>query len=100
MKQLVIQQGDVLFYQIDRRPERVKLHRNNVVAEGEATGHYHAVDGPGISVLELGRILFVNAPNGGIIRHQEHREIQIPAGVYENGIVREYDHFEEETRNV
>lgn len=34
------------------------------------------------------------------LRHEEHRPITIPEGYYKIEIVREYDHFAEESRQV
>ena len=34
------------------------------------------------------------------VDHQEHKEVMIPHGIWEVTKVKEYDHFEEEARNV
>jgi hypothetical protein len=49
--------------------------------------------------LHRGR-LYMHAPNGTTIVHEEHSPVEIPPGEYEIGRVREYDHFREEARPV
>jgi hypothetical protein len=45
-------------------------------------------------------MLYMNAPNGTTIVHEEHDPITIPPGDYVIGTVLEYDHFAEEARKV
>lgn len=79
------------------RPKKLPHHR---LAEGEVTGHYHEATGPGVSLLDYGDRIVLNAPQGSTITHQEHAPLELPPGKYERSIVREYDHFAEEARNV
>jgi hypothetical protein len=44
--------------------------------------------------------LYMRAPTGTTVVHEEHRVLEIPPGDYLIGIVREYDHFAEEARHV
>jgi hypothetical protein len=75
-------------------------HRH--LAEGEVTGHFHEAVGDGVAVLsddgKTPKVL--DAPNGADITHQEHGNITVPPGQYERVLVREYDHAEEEARDV
>ena len=71
-----------------------------IVAHGKVTGHTHEVIGHGVEVYEDEGVLYVSAPQGGTIQHEEHRPITLPPGDYQIGIVREYDHFVEEARQV
>lgn len=103
MKQLKNQQGDVLFYKIDKLPngvkEKGKDSRGAVFAEGEHTGHYHGtVDD--VVLYEKDGVLFVDAKEDFSVTHQEHDTQRVPAGIYEIGIVQEYDYDEEAARNV
>lgn len=101
MKQL--QQGDVLMRSCTKIPKdaKVKKHaRGWVLAEGEVTGHAHEVIGEGVEVLEKDGVLYLSAPKGGTIKHEEHKAFTIPPGNYTVGIVKEYDHFLEEARQV
>lgn len=100
MKERQLQQGDVLIRSVKAIPRGAKKKENTVVAYGEVTGHCHEVIGDGVEVYDVDGVLYVSAPNGGRIQHEEHRPIDIPAGTYAIGIVREYDHFSEEARRV
>ena len=99
MKQLTYQQGDVLFYRVDSLPLETQNKPDGIVAHGEATGHFHAIQGGKVFEGVEG-VLFVDAPEGAIAIHQEHDPIHIGPGMFEIGIVREYDHFAEEARKV
>jgi hypothetical protein len=77
-----------------------------VLAEGEASGHAHTIDGRGVEVFKLAaggegpHMLFVKARRAFVVCHQEHRAVTIPAGTWVIDRVREYDHFAEESREV
>jgi hypothetical protein len=84
-------------------PKDAKPRANNHLAEGEATGHYHAATAPDAVVFDLPGIpdtLALAAPSGTEVTHQEHGTIMVPAGNYSRSIVNEYDHFTEEARQV
>jgi len=101
------QQGDVLILAVDEIPANAvklspKQHRNTL-AEGEATGHAHRVEG----FIEMfrqantpGEDVFMAAPRRIVIRHEEHKPVVLPRGSYKVSRVREYDHLEEEARVV
>ncbi len=95
-------QGEVLIFGMPK--ERIKKrfqkgwqgkykpHPDNVIIEGEISGHKHEVingrlydhpDKKGVMILE--------AQEGCRVIHPEHREIPVPKGVYEIEIQREYD---------
>lgn len=67
------------------------------LAEGEHTGHFHLASGEGVALFDD---FTLEAPNGADVTHQEHNPITLPPGNYTRLIVREYDHFTEEARNV
>lgn len=93
------QQGDCLI-ETCAVPARAKARNGNVLAEGEATGHAHRVEGEA-ELLELGRRLFLRVLRGDCrVVHEEHGPITVPPGEYEVRRVREYDHFAEEARAV
>jgi hypothetical protein len=96
----MIQQGDVLIRRTSIPKSAKQKDGRAIVAYGEATGHMHEVIGEGVAVYEENGTLYVSAPNGGIIQHEEHKTITLPPGEYQIGIVREFDHFAEEARNV
>lgn len=67
------------------------------LAEGEHTGHFHLASGEGVALYED---FTFEAPHGAEVTHQEHNPIALPPGNYTRLIVREFDHFAEEARNV
>ena len=100
-----LQHGDVLIKRIDKLPENIKpVERNNgrfIVAEGEATGHHHAIVDKGCQLYELNNELYLDVTSDTVtITHEEHKAIPIPTGIYKIGIVREYDYFQEMERKV
>lgn len=96
-----IQQGDVLLRSCATIPGKAKKKTDTIVAYGEVTNHKHEVIGEGVEVFEDETgVLYVSAPSGGRIRHEEHDPIELPPGNYTISIVQEYDHFAEEARNV
>jgi len=103
MKNLTNQQGDVLFYKIKKLPDGLKRKgkdkRGAVFAEGEHTGHYHSTT-DNVVLYEKGGVIFANAAEDFRLTHQEHDTQTVPAGIYEIGIVQEYDYDEEAARNV
>lgn len=78
---------------------RKKL-KHKRLAEGEATGHFHSATAESSSLYEDDGIVTLEAPQGTDVIHQEHGTISLPPGNYVRGIVREYDHFAEESREV
>lgn len=92
------QHGDVLLKQIKKLPEGLILKGEGdvIVAEGEATGHHHKISGK-VQLLERTETkdLFLNVIWPATITHAEHKPIEIPAGLYEIGRVKEYDYFQE-----
>ena len=98
---VLYRQGDVLFRRVDTIPREGAIKRmNGVIAEGEATGHHHALaDLSAAEVLECGESLYVHVGENGVsIQHEEHGPIALPAGDYEVTIQREYS--PEEIRSV
>lgn len=78
----------------------MKTRTDNVIAEGEVTGHVHAVMGDEVSVLGDSSDRSFVAPHGATIVHEEHEELTVLPGSYRTGIVREMDHFAEQIRLV
>lgn len=100
-----IQQGDVILNAVTKIPVTAKkvnpTLRGYVLAEGEATGHSHTLEA--LDTCEMfsdGASLFLSLTAPQKIRHEEHKEIELPAGKYKIGIVREVDPFENEIRKV
>jgi len=93
-------QGDVLLLAIDPEalPAEVRAVPRQggrvVLAEGEVTGHAHAIHSPAATLLRAGtdadapRFLRTTAPVD--IVHEEHATIALPEGLYSIVIQREY----------
>lgn len=94
------QQGDVLIQPADAIPSDAVPKGDLIIAQGEATGHRHLAEGADLALYYADETLYMNAPKGGTIFHEEHRPIEVPPGIYLIRIVREYDHFAEEARAV
>lgn len=100
-----IQQGDVIIEPINRLPEGLKKveakPRGYVLAEGEHTGHAHVIDR--VADIEFyekdGKFFIVNKEKVDVT-HEEHNKVTIPTGIWEVRKVREFDHFENEAREV
>lgn len=102
-KQRYWQQGDVVLFEIDEYeiPKDAVEVQDPVLQHGEATGHAHRLHGGGFLVFETPtKQKFLRLVQSVPLRHEEHKEIKLPAGNYRLGIVREYDHFSEEARQV
>ena len=102
MKQ--IQQGDTLYISVEVvKGKEVKPDaRGYVFAEGETTGHYHAVkDTEAVKVYEENGVKYVRViKDSAVVEHQEHGAVTLPKGDYKIGIVKEYDPFEKDIRRV
>lgn len=107
----VIMHGDVFLTKVEALPEdfeKMKKSKDDCLAYGEATGHHHKLfrfgEESGAAAFDLriskngDRYLKVLEPT--ILKHQEHRPIEIEPGNYNIGIQREYDPFEKLTRKV
>jgi hypothetical protein len=102
------QQGDVIIISINKLPKgkrtNVALKENRfVLAEGEATGHAHAIEGADVKKVEMFRIgdeLFLDVKGNVVVKHEEHHHQTVEKGLYKIDIVREVDPFTEEVRKV
>ena len=102
---MLYQQGDVLIETVETIPEGVmaveRQGGRHILAEGEATGHAHAVLDKSVSLFEnSAKELFLSASKKFTVTHEEHKNVTIPKGDYKIRRVKEYDHFEEEARVV
>ena len=120
MKYIKHQQGDVILNKVSETDfnadpnikHKINTHETRaVLAEGEATGHYHAIymddmlDNAGISLCKNSEY---DRQNRGIVvtgasvelKHEEHDTIILEPGFYLQRIVKEYDHISGITRRV
>ena len=108
----LIEQGDVLLYEVDRLPDGLKPKKANkeslaIFAFGEATGHHHSAvidetgEVPNIELFEdSDGVLWCRVNEETIITHQEHDVVTLSPGFYHSRIVQEYDHLADEVRSV
>ncbi|GII27918.1 hypothetical protein [Planotetraspora mira] len=95
-------QGDILIMPVPEEgvpaeartgpPEPRDARGRLVLALGEATGHAHAIAGPGTLLLDPdpSRPGFLHLPSGGRLVHEEHAAISLPKGWYRVIRQREY----------
>ena len=99
-------QGDVIITLIKELPEGLrKVKRKNdrlILAEGEHTGHAHAIDALDAELWEdpKNKELYLRVTDEVRVTHQEHKPVAIAEGIYKVSIVNEYDYFLEEARKV
>lgn len=95
-------QGDVLIYQVKRRSKNPLTSLgylpkgDNIVIEGEISGHKHEVENGKLYEKE-GKIV-IEALEGCILKHPEHKPIALPQGTYEIDIQVEYDEKEHKAK--
>ena len=103
------QQGDVLIkevkddYQLGRIKERKSRKvKSLTLAQGETTGHSHLLTGKNIIhfIPQGNDYIAFELKEEATISHEEHNSFVLPPGMYFIETVREYDHFNEETRYV
>ena len=105
----LIQQGDVLIKSIENLPKNLKkVERNNgkwgrnryILAEGEVTGHCHAICEEIDLYEDENGNLFMSNSDKVTVEHEEHGNVEVPNGTWKIDIVQEYDHFAEEAHKV
>lgn len=97
--------GDLVINKINKTDISLDKVKSAVLAEGEHTGHKHLLRPLDNSAqIEFKRTLdnLVFKVEGGraSLTHEEHKEIIFEPGVYEVKILREFDYFNEEIRQV
>jgi hypothetical protein len=93
----IIRQGDVLLREIDTTPKNKRIAKDKyTLALGEITGHHHDILGD-VEIFRnnQSQILVNVGPKGALLTHQEHAHLQIPEGMYEVVIQREFTALDE-----
>ena len=100
------QHGDVLVFRLETLPRGLKRqppqNGRHVLAEGEATGHAHAIcdlENCDLYADENGT-LYLEVRAEVDLTHEEHHTQTITPGAYRIGRVREVDPFADEIREV
>lgn len=86
----LVRQGDILIIPSEPRPDGLTPQPHDtagrlVLAEGEVTGHAHAIVDPGADLFGSDledRFLTVLAEGGVALVHEEHDTIHLPPGDY------------------
>jgi hypothetical protein len=87
-------QGDVLLVAVPGIPKDALRQRRKgrlVLAEGEATGHAHAIAERDAREFRVGEERFVLVRSAAQLVHEEHATIDLPRGAYRVIIQREYE---------
>lgn len=97
-------QGDLRIEAVEKIPKDAKKIDSFVIAEGETTGHKHQVrpvKGQ-VTIFETPQVKYVEVEKGGMAEliHEEHGTINLPEGVHEIKIQKQYDYLKEQARRV
>ena len=95
-------QGDVFLVAVDSVPSKAtQLKRRDgklILAEGEATGHAHAIKSPRARLLEHAGLIYLVLLAKAKLLHEEHAPIELPPGQYL--VKRQREYTPERIRNV
>jgi len=97
---MIIRHGDLLLIKTDAIPQGMEQHNGNSILEGEVSNHHHRISKGTIFKTEptidnnylLG---YLDLESTGLLTHEEHKTIEVPAGKYILHVQREYDPIEE-----
>ena len=99
--------GDVILYCESAGPkgfEKMPKVKDDCLAYGEATGHMHKIIGNpedfDLRECPKTKVRHLKVVRPVMLKHQEHRPIELNPGQYRIGIQREYDPFEKRIREV
>ncbi len=90
---LHFRQGDVLLLAVEGLPEGAAPERRSgriVLAEGEATGHAHAIAEPDARAFTHDGQRYLLTKSIAQLVHEEHAPIEVPPGTWRVVIQREY----------
>ena len=93
-EETMYRQGDVLIVACDEIPSEAVREKpaggKCILAEGEATGHHHAVPASHATMYMVGMAMYLAVARACYLRHQEHGKIRLPEGKYRVIRQREY----------
>ncbi|MEK6647584.1 MAG: hypothetical protein AABY84_13015 [Candidatus Firestonebacteria bacterium] len=98
MKEMKKRQGDILFVKIDKIKGDIIKKSDNIIAEGEATGHKHILIDGVLYLDENGNIFAKVENNEATVVHEEHKQITLPIGDYR--IIKQREYLPESPRPV
>lgn len=91
MTQWFARHGDIPIFSVDSIPkdaEKIKFDGSFPIAFGEVTGHHHSlfpVKSKDMKVFKKNNVYFIQCIVDVPLRHQEHKEIVIPKGIWKFG---------------
>jgi len=86
-----IRNGDVILTKVSEIKGKQVMKQEEILAEGEVTGHFHRLQSKQMLVSEQDGQRFVELKEDGKLTHQEHDTLIIPSGKYQVLIQREVD---------
>lgn len=96
------QQGDLFGRKLDAMPDGEKVVISKlrcVLAHGES-GHSHVVESEDAELVQIGERMLLKLDKKATVVHEEHGAISLSPGIWEIGRVKEYDPFNDMTRQV
>jgi hypothetical protein len=88
---MMYRQGDVLIESVPSIEGQMVTRKGRIVlAEGEMTGHAHAIHETDVELYERDGTLFLHVPTEAHVVHEEHGTITLPGGDYRVTRQREY----------
>jgi hypothetical protein len=97
------QQGDVVLVKVSALPDgeaKIISKGRCVLAEGETTGHMHAVEDDEAELIQIGERMLLRLGKVATVTHQEHKPITLSPGIWDVGRVREYSYWDKMTMQV
>lgn len=94
---MYFQAGDLILKKCDSIPSGSKKIISSIIHKG--LNHTHGIKGK-YEMFENGADIYVNVKEKTMLTHQEHKDIELNKGLYKKEIVKEYDHWTEEAREV
>lgn len=76
-----VRNGDLSIESIGKLPKGLKKVKDGVILRGKATGHAHKVVGG--DVLADGDKFFIKVAKKATLKHEEHKNIELPKGIYQ-----------------
>ena len=97
---MLYQQGDVLIESVSKLPDDAKKINASPIVLDSGVNTHSIDDVVNCSAYSGDGLLFLDVKSPVVLSHEEHKPITIETGLYSVRKVREYDHFEEEIRDV
>ena len=99
---MLIQQGDVLLKEAEHIPNNWTKLETNIIHKG--LNHIHAIEGD-FQIYDHQGTIYIRANSECLLNHDEHGKADrilrtLPKGTYIKSIVKEYDHWLEESKEV